>query len=73
MKSLVLQLVRHEPAAQAVALHLPDAFHPAKETAQWLTPGSNDAQILPLSPGADGCMLLLTNVPVYSVIKISLR
>jgi len=72
-KSLVLQLVRHEPSAQPATLHLPDSFQWAKLTAQWLTPGADDAQILPLSPGMDGCALTLTNVPVYSVVKIALR
>jgi hypothetical protein len=72
-KSLLLQLVRHETVAQSVTLHLPGSFHPAKMTAQWLTPESDDAPALPLSPCADGYALTLTNVPVYSVIKISMR
>jgi hypothetical protein len=71
--SLLLQLVRHETAAQPVTLYLPDSFQPAKMTAQWLTPESDDAQILPLSLGTNGCALTLTNTPVYSVVKISLR
>ena len=72
-KSLMLQVVRHELSPKPVALHLPPVFHPAKMTAQWLTPGADDAAIVPLSSEADGCALTLTNVPVYSVLKISLR
>jgi hypothetical protein len=40
---------------------------------QWLTPGSDGAPILPLWPETGGCALALTSVPVYSVVKISLR
>ena len=72
-KWLVLQLVRHEAAAPTVTVHLPASFQPAKMTAQWLTPGSDDTQTLRLSPDADGYSLTLTNAPVYSVVKISLR
>jgi hypothetical protein len=72
-RSLVLQIVRHGADAPLVTLQLPTSFQPAKMTAQWLTPGSDDAQTVPLSPGAGGCALTLSNAPVYSAVKISLR
>ena len=72
-KSLLLHIVRHGPANKPVTLHLPDVFQPADAPAQLFVPGSNEAQPLPLSAGADGATLLLTNLQPYCVVKIQLR
>jgi hypothetical protein len=72
-KSLVLQIIRHEPPAQPVMLHLPGAFTPRGSVARLFIPGSDDPQRLPLASSAEGFSFVLTNVPPYGVVRVSLR
>ncbi|HZM04164.1 MAG TPA: hypothetical protein VFC44_14225, partial [Candidatus Saccharimonadales bacterium] len=70
--SLLLHLVRHKPAA-TIVLRLPDSFHPTEKNARLFVPGLTDAPTIPLSMTSEGITLTLTNVPVYSVIRIPMR
>jgi hypothetical protein len=72
-KSLVLQLVRHVTANKPVTLHLPEQFQPARVLAEWRAPESDDTTTLPLAFDANGWTLTLTNLPVYSVVRIPVR
>ncbi|MEO7300040.1 MAG: alpha-amylase family protein [Verrucomicrobiota bacterium] len=71
-KSLLLHLVRHQPADKPVTLRLPEIFRAADMRAQFLIPGAG-AQTLSLSTEAGVTAIGLTNIPAYGVIKIPLR
>ncbi len=71
--SVILHLVRHQAAAQPIALRLPNEFHPTTMNARLWTPDSEEAQILPLVATGDGLMFSLRTTPEYGVIEIPIR
>jgi hypothetical protein len=68
-KTLLLQIVRHETPTQPVIIHLPASFKPATAMAQWLSPEQNAPEALTI----DGNTITITNCPLYSVVRVSIR
>jgi hypothetical protein len=71
--SLLVPSVRYESAVQPVVVRLPDSFRPTEMAARLFTPGTAGPRTLSLSSSADGATLTLTNLPIYSMLRISVR
>lgn len=68
--SLVLQLLRHEPAKGPMKLWLPEGISTADKVARQFTPGAKEVRVLRMTSGPEFTYVELAEVPDYCVIEV---